>query len=345
MSKLKLLIISLIAIGIAIWIFGCSDSGTGPVSGTSKLSAGSKININSGGISFNMVYVPAKKTFVGNGDTISVTVTRPFLIGETEVTYALWNIVYTWATDTSRGSNRYYFQNVGRIGSGNSGSILQPVTYVSWRDAMVWCNALTEWYKAMTADTNFKCVYKYSGDILRDSRNTNATACDNATMDSVIGFRLPLENEWELAARYKVDRNNDGDIQDSAEFYPWNFASGAYTYNNDTADVNPKNGIVDGKDANDAVAVYGYYWDGTSWVATGVISTAPAKSKNPNSLGIYDMSGNVFELCSDIVTRSTRAGRGGWYSSYSYTINVAYYTTYNTTSSGPGVGFRVACSQ
>ena len=105
------------------------------------------------------------------------------------------------------------------------------------------------------------------------------------------GYRLPTEGEWQFAA------SNKGNT-------PYNYASGATTYHNDIADVNPSNGIVDGKDANDLVAVYCNYWDGASWVTTGVTKTADIGTKNENALDIFDMSSNVFELCRD------------WYGSY-----------------------------
>ena len=70
----------------------------------------------------------------------------------------------------------YYFANSGRQGDNNSRGIQHPVTLVNWRDSMVWCNALTEWYNAQRG-TNYECVYTYSSEIIRDSRDANAAAC------------------------------------------------------------------------------------------------------------------------------------------------------------------------
>ena len=79
--------------------------------------------------------------------------------------------VYIWATNGigRTGAGQYTFANAGTMGDGTGDTNQHPVTTVNWRDSMVWCNALTEWYNAQNG-TSYECVYTYSSAIIRDSR-------------------------------------------------------------------------------------------------------------------------------------------------------------------------------
>ncbi len=290
---------------------------------TIKPTATPKVTLSADSVTFKMVLVPGGKTFpTGTNDGVTATVTNAYWIGETEVTYELWKKVYDWATDAARGANIYTFANAGIMGDGTGDTDQHPVTTVNWRDAMVWCNALTEWYNAQKG-TSYECVYTYSGSIIRDSHDSNGTACDGAVASSTAkGFRLLTKDEWELAARWRNDDTNTVAGYSNPWFTRGNSASGA------TADYNDS-------DATRLVAVYNPY-PGTS--------TAAVKSKCANALGLFDMSGNVWEWCFDS-SGSYRVIRGGCWINNAYYLQVGHVNIYYPYQNLYHLGFRFAKTQ
>jgi len=183
---------------------------------------------------------------------------------------------------------------------------------------------LTEYYNANNgSETDLVCVYTCSGAIIRDSGDSNATACDNAVQSTTAkGFRLPTSIEWEYAARY---RGNDSANTVSGYTNPYytqgNSASGA------TADYNNAS-------ATSAVAVY------------GATSTAAVKSKGAagaNALGLCDMSGNAWEWCFDWYpdfSGSKRVLRGGGFSFFVINMQLGFVNRSYPYDEYSGVGFR-----
>ncbi len=257
---------------------------------------GDLVNYTAGSVPFTMVYVPGGLTFpTGILDDATADVTNNYLIGQTEVTYELWGTVHDWAIHIDRGNNQYTFANPGIQGDDGSRGIQHPVTTIDWRDAMVWTNALTEYYNTQNG-TSLEPAYTYNGSIIRDS---NDTTCDNAIASSTAnGFRLLTSNEWELAARYITD-DGDNILGQPGEYYEGNFASGADASYNGTA-TSDFDGDGDIQNTTD-VAVF-----------SPAGATAAVKSKSPNALNLYDMSGNAWEWVFD-KSESGRMARGsGW---------------------------------
>jgi sulfatase modifying factor 1 len=293
-----------------------------------------------------MNYVPGGTFPTGDHDNgAQQTVSTGFWMGETEVTYELWSKVYVWATgdtnmngiiDNGEAAGNYKIFHPGVLGSGGSGSVQQPVTTISWRDAMVWCNATSE--LAGLTPVYYTDEARTTWITNDDGGNIDTTAGheDNPYIkDNANGFRLPGSWEWECAARYIGTTNPGWGIFDNNIYWtPGFYASGA------TADIT-------NKAANDQVAVYGLYYDGSTsqWLPTGVTSTDVVKSsRTPNNLGIYDMSGNVYEWCFDWagINSTLRVRRGGSWYDPSFGLEIGYVNTASPYEADNWIGFRLA---
>jgi sulfatase modifying factor 1 len=277
-----------------------------------------------------LVRVPGG-TFLQSDGAGSFTHTiSTFEIGKYEVTYDLWHRVFKWAA-----ANGYVFAGKGM--EGNDGwqgaepteAGAEPVTLISWRDVIVWCNA----YSRMSG---LKPVYYSNPDLTKeitDSRdakfeirvNPLPGSCDNPYADwASDGYRLPTEGEWQYAAGYTGNQS----------WMPYDYPSGS------TADF-------DDPFLTDQVAWY---------YSNSDLKTKAAGLKNPNKLGIYDMSGNVYEWCWDWYSKiypaestdyrgppagASRVRRGGSYHVYAYYTPVGYRFSFYPYHGDKGTGFRV----
>lgn len=336
---------------------GSDDPGDNPGDDPKKPGAYLEINGDTytytlpGGIKLNAILTPLISTdnlFPCNIDandnldeeTDVANVPTRFIIGETEVTYELCYEVYKWAT-----INGYTFANAGREGNdGTDGAEpteakQEPVTYINWRDIIVWCNALTEFYNANNgleadldvvycSDADFHNPIRSSADgIYGKTENSTEGSFDKPYVNSSSkGFRLPSSIEWEFAARYRgTDSTNAIAGSDGSYYTKGNSASG----DTQMYDV--------------AVPTIGDY---AVYNANSGNSTAVVKSKAKNSLGLYDMSGNVYEWCFDLHQKyenSFRVFRGGAYRDSVVYLRLANVSNYASApySESVAFGFRL----
>ena len=296
-------------------------------------------------VSFNMVYVPGGLTFpTGRDDSGTATVATAYQIGQTEVTCGLWTAVRNLAIGTDMG----YSFKVGGCGQicdssmncavvTGAGSDLQPVTYVSWYDAIIFTNALSE-------ILGFAPVYKDSeSNVIKDSSGIYP---DTIIPDaSANGFRLPTSNEFELAARYiGPDKPRTGKPIDAAAIFmsdiywtPGTYASGATDYAADLAgNPNPDD------TATRAVANYDY-WDDYGEPVPDAFGTLAVGSLASNALGLKDMSGNVFEWNIDYIASQKRfVDRGGAWDSSTGVLRIGSVISMGNPNGHDDSGLRLS---
>jgi len=241
-----------------------------------------------------------------------------FAIGKYEVTYELWSEVREWAVSTGG----YTFSNYGNQGGcypppcGDTDQ--HPVTEISWRDCIAWCNAYSEM-------RGFDPAYYTGPDQTEVYRSSlPGSDIDSDCVDwSADGFRLPTEAEWEYAARY-IDGSliSMGSRHSGYNIYP-NIDNCAWYYQNsmsgthETGELNPNNLEIHDMSGN----VWELCWD---WFG----DYPDIAVENPHG-----------------PTEGTdRIKRGGSWNGYASWCQTAYRNKINPIGSFYDTGFRVCRS-
>ena len=152
----------------------------------------------------------------------------------------------------------------------------KPIVNISWWDAIAYCN----W---MSLKENLPISYRLKG-----QENPGGLVDENNQLTEDIsktkGYRLLTEAEWEYAAKggHLMSRDLKFSGSDSLETVGWFWKNSG----------------------NKRLFMREKKWNGKT-ITDNLSKPQPVRAKNPNSLKIYDMSGNIWEWCYD------------WFSEYS----------------------------
>jgi formylglycine-generating enzyme required for sulfatase activity len=265
------------------------------------------------------------------------TVGYSFFIGRTEVTNAQYTefLNAVAATDThvlytgqmasesrggivrsgSPGSYTYAIKAAALNGSYTYAN--KPVSFIHSGTAMRFANWLhnDQPTGAQDMSTTEDGAYTLNG------ANTSA-ALAAVTRNPGARWWLPNEDEWYKAAYHK----NDGVTGNY-----WDYAIGT--------NIVPNNNLPSSDTGNSA------NYNRTTGSGLYPMTDVGAYALSDSPYGTFDQSGNVFEWTESLVDGFDglfRVYRGGAYDSTSSSLRASFWNSFYPTSSGGGIGFRVA---
>ncbi len=210
----------------------------------------------------------------------------PFYIGETEVTCETWYKVQQWAINTypekyNNSEKNIKFNTIIEEPSADSKD--KPICDISYYDAILWCNAASE----MVGLKPYYEIYGVNdGELIFKDRGE----CSSPNSG---GYRLPKRDEWVYAAK-------GGEYLPSDNYYIYFYKEFKPSYFKYSFDSDNKYYYYQSYEIRHKYYSWADTYAGTSdedklseyAVLSGIESV---KSKKPNSVGLYDMSGNANE--------------------------------------------------
>lgn len=285
-------------------------------------------------------------------------VIEDFALADTEVTGALTQVVLKWNEDNNKGYDFYH--NFLQEASGSSRymtsgtkitiageldayynrySAEDPLVNISPSVAIVLCNAITQWYNE-TRNPKEKLTFAYTTDgrpyngtnLIKDvddwaisrigTRQHPYYAGDEplfAHVQGSTGFRLPTHLEWFFAATVNPENdttypgytNASKTVMYPSMINPNYVVGGTFTGSSNLDSGTVKYAVTrenHGEDASDP-------------------GTQRVKSKIPSIMGLYDMSGNVSEICLGAFADKHVDSDSKEERLYHYTAGGSYYHT------------------
>lgn len=387
MEKFKL--ISTLFISILLIFSGCNVETDTTQSGQIIKTESQTVTFSNTNANFTMIDISfidgrTSDSIILGEDLLEVPYTtnvKPFRLAMYETSYNTWYEVLKWAEN-----NGYTIVNKGAEGMyGGPGAekcmnpngegaepklVEMPVTSLTWRDAMVWCNALSEMKglkPVYCTDKDFKTPLRDSTGVAVNDLKKYAIKpgeVDNPYVNTnANGFRLPYVKEWEYAARKRLDgtaisgRNVSGD--DSGAMFPPTAIEEMNEISFPISKIYEKYIWWRKNSEGEAKLTASGLDDTTAKLKTltgnnsiGTYRTHLSGGKLPNHLGFYDMSGNIPEWCFDynvtygskLKFHTMRAFRGGDTANQSDALN-QFHSSGNKGGQIVGIkggGFRIA---